>query len=94
MNLNPITVIFHMKFSFAELLARLKRKKEKKKKKLSYSDVPSKNVLTVSIVSLLCGSYCSYPRYAHCGKLQCSVTEVRKTLQLIYRHCCQEYSGF
>lgn len=30
MNLNPITVIFHMKFSFAELLARLKRKKEKK----------------------------------------------------------------
>lgn len=88
MNLNPVTIIFHMKFSFAELLARLKREK----KKLSYSDVPSKDVLTVSIVSLLCGSYCSYPRYAHCGKLQCSVTEVRKTLQLIYRHCCQEYS--
>lgn len=57
MNLNPITVIFHMKFSFVELLARLKRKKETKA--LSYSDVPSKNALTVSIVRLLCGSYCS-----------------------------------
>lgn len=28
MNLNPITVIFHMKFSFVELLARLKRKQK------------------------------------------------------------------